>query len=337
MILRLSRLRVPDDRSLEILALVREQVTPRVLEVPGLVTLTYGFRREGAEIGALTVSAWRSFADLEAAMGGPGAADQLRAWLGDLADRVEREHYELVSDPEDVVTLEGAVLGLVWGRLEPNAEAVAHEMVRRVEEAVREAGALALHIARRSGDEGSEILALAHWPSRAALRAFVRGRPQGALDPAFLALLTDWRFETWDCLDLASVLVPPSGPAVVLADDQGRYVDASPGVETVLGVPGVMLIGRSLADLTPPENRNEVAAAWEACLASGHQEGSIELLRPDGRRVHVDFRARANTPEPGVHASILARAGAWPVPPPPFEEVIATAFGSETPVSPASS
>ena len=109
------------------------------------------------------------------------------------------------------------------------------------------------------------------------------------------------------------------------------------GVETVLGVPGVMLIGRSLADLTPPENRNEVAAAWEAFLASGHQEGSIELLRPDGRRVHVDFRARANTPEPGVHASILARAGAGPVPPPPFEEVIAAAFGSETPVSPASS
>jgi PAS domain-containing protein len=127
------------------------------------------------------------------------------------------------------------------------------------------------------------------------------------IDPAFLAQLTRWSFETWDCITPARILVPASGPAVLLADDERRYVDASHGVESVLGVPGEFLLRRTIDELTPPEDRAMVAPAWQAFLEAGSQEGIYSLLRPDGVRLRVAFRAIANHPEPGLHATVLRR------------------------------
>ena len=138
--------------------------------------------------------------------------------------------------------------------------------------------------------------------------------------------MTEWRFETYDCLGPDRFLVPGSGPAVLLADDGGRYVDASPGVEALLGVPGEFILHGELEDITPEENRAEIRVAWRSFLEAGHQEGTVVLRRHDGTRLTVKFRARANCPHPGLHASLLSLPGDDSLDGQRLEQVVAEAF-----------
>ena len=53
------------------------------------------------------------------------------------------------------------------------------------------------------------------WPQREAMSRFVRSRSVLAIDPAFAAHLSEWRFETYNALAPDRLLVPPVGPTVV--------------------------------------------------------------------------------------------------------------------------
>jgi DNA-binding CsgD family transcriptional regulator len=91
---------------------------------------------------------------------------------------------------------------------------------------------------------------------------------------------------------------------MVIADDRRRFVAANAAACLLLRLPEGELLRLSVDDLTPPEGRAVVASLWEAFIREGTQQGSYELLAPDGGRLTVDYSATANI-APGQHLSIL--------------------------------
>ena len=335
MILRLLTAQVADGQDGEVLRRLRSEVVPSMAGLPGLRALTHGFRHEGSTTRHLALSAWDDF---DAILRLAGSLDRpvAGAPLEELLHHVRIDHFELI-EPLDagVVDLDGPVISLVRGALAPNSDAQAIDMIRNTREEVTAAGVLALHLGRRIHERRTEIVVLAVWRDRSSLRRFARDRPTGPIDPAFIAHLTSWSFETYDCLGLGRIEVPAAGPAVLLADDEGAYVDASPGVEAVLGIPGELLLHRSVAELTGPERQSDFGAAWAAFLRDRHQEGTYALRLPDGRDVTVRFRAVADVPEIGLHASVLTLPDT-PDDGRPVHELVAEAF-SEPADPPAAS
>ncbi|MFP5350512.1 MAG: PAS domain S-box protein, partial [Gammaproteobacteria bacterium] len=92
--------------------------------------------------------------------------------------------------------------------------------------------------------------------------------------------------------------------AILLADDAGRYVDANPAALALLGYTREQLLEQTVASLSPPERREAFAQAWSDFRARGEQSGEYELVRRDGGRVTLAYRAVANI-LPGLHLSIL--------------------------------
>lgn len=115
----------------------------------------------------------------------------------------------------------------------------------------------------------------------------------------------------WSRASFRSSLIP-----MVIADDERRYVAANPAACLLLRLPEDRVLGLRIEELTPRENRSQVESLWHAFIMAGVQEGTFELLMPDGGRVTVDYSATANV-EPGRHLSILMfppAAGKGPVP-----------------------
>ena len=90
--------------------------------------------------------------------------------------------------------------------------------------------------------------------------------------------------------------------AIVVADDDGRYVDCNPAAEELFGAPRRELLGRSVADFAPADA--DVGAAWKDFRHKGTAMGTFRLLRPDGGERHVEFSATADV-MPGRHVSVL--------------------------------
>src|SRR4051794_18400475 len=92
--------------------------------------------------------------------------------------------------------------------------------------------------------------------------------------------------------------------AILLADDQGRYVDANPAACTLLGYDREELLRRGVFDITPMPDGEAGRAAWAAFVRDGRQAGEYALSRRDGSTAVVEYRAVANV-QPGLHLSVL--------------------------------
>ncbi len=90
--------------------------------------------------------------------------------------------------------------------------------------------------------------------------------------------------------------------ALVLADDDGTYLDVNPAACELYGLPHDELLGKTAADFAPPGF--DFDAAWDGFLDVGSMRGEFELVRPDGDTRVADFAARANI-RPGEHLSVL--------------------------------
>ncbi|AUV82022.1 hypothetical protein C2R22_10480 [Salinigranum rubrum] len=90
--------------------------------------------------------------------------------------------------------------------------------------------------------------------------------------------------------------------ALVLADDEGTYLDANPAACDLFGLPRAELVGRSVGDFAAPGF--DFDAAWDGFLGAESMRGEFELVRPDGDTRVTDFTARANI-RPGEHLSVL--------------------------------
>lgn len=103
----------------------------------------------------------------------------------------------------------------------------------------------------------------------------------------------------WSQASFRNSLVP-----MVIADDARRYVAANSAACLLLRMSEKGVCQLRIDDLTPPESRAAVEPLWNEMIREGVQQGTFELMMPDGGRVRVDYSATANV-EPGRHLSVL--------------------------------
>lgn len=92
--------------------------------------------------------------------------------------------------------------------------------------------------------------------------------------------------------------------AILLADDEARYVDANPAACHLTGLTREELLQKNVWDLTPEPEKESGLQLWREFLRAGQQAGEYTLRRKDGTLRIVEFRAVANI-LPGLHLSIL--------------------------------
>jgi PAS domain S-box-containing protein len=96
---------------------------------------------------------------------------------------------------------------------------------------------------------------------------------------------TGWEGPFW-------LIFERSSNAIVLFDDERRYVDVNPAAVALLGrTREELLETSSFANIAPAERRI-AAREWKAFLESGEYSGTRALVRPDGSEVEIDYAAR---------------------------------------------
>ena len=92
--------------------------------------------------------------------------------------------------------------------------------------------------------------------------------------------------------------------AIVLADDEARYVEANPAACALFGRSREEMLRRRVPELAPPSLRPDAERAWREFRKAGSQKGEFEVARPDGSIRMVEYSAKADV-VPGRHLSIL--------------------------------
>jgi PAS domain S-box-containing protein len=93
--------------------------------------------------------------------------------------------------------------------------------------------------------------------------------------------------------------------AVLIADDDRRYVEANPAAGELLGVVPEQIRGRFVDEFVKGEVQgNEVGTAWQHFQTAGVQRGECRLRRADGTFLDVEYSAASNF-VPGLHLSVL--------------------------------
>lgn len=92
--------------------------------------------------------------------------------------------------------------------------------------------------------------------------------------------------------------------AMILADDDARYVDVNPAACALLGYSREELVGLTAWDVSAPGMLDEGRRLWKVFTAGGHLSGEYLLRRKDGSLVLVEFNAVANV-RPGLHLTII--------------------------------
>lgn len=90
--------------------------------------------------------------------------------------------------------------------------------------------------------------------------------------------------------------------AMLIADDEGRYLDANPAACAIFGLSKDELTGRSIIEFM--ETDFDFAGAWGSFLDQGWQTGEFRLARPDKTMRDLEFSATARI-LPGRHLSVL--------------------------------
>ncbi len=90
-----------------------------------------------------------------------------------------------------------------------------------------------------------------------------------------------------------AIVFHPSAP-ILLADDNRQYRDASVGAGNLLGVPREAIIGRTVDDFVEPSLKPVISERWRAFLEEGEQEGTLQLVGPDGASRDVHYLAKRN-------------------------------------------
>jgi two-component system cell cycle sensor histidine kinase/response regulator CckA len=89
--------------------------------------------------------------------------------------------------------------------------------------------------------------------------------------------------------------------AILIADDDGRYVDVNHAACELLGRERGAVLGLTVADIST--SVVDAKAAWAAFLEAGESTGSFAVVRPDGEKRELEFAAKANV-LPGRHLSV---------------------------------
>ncbi len=94
--------------------------------------------------------------------------------------------------------------------------------------------------------------------------------------------------------------------AILLASDEGWYVDANPAACTMLGFAREELLQTPMNEIVVDgKSAADVGHKWAEFQREGTQRGLIRLRRKDGSLITAEYSAVANV-LPGVHLSILS-------------------------------
>lgn len=90
--------------------------------------------------------------------------------------------------------------------------------------------------------------------------------------------------------------------AIVIADDDGYYVEANPAASKLFGLPHSQIISKKITDFLHPDFNFELA--WRIFKEQQQETGSLSIVRPDGTVRNVEYSAIANF-LPGLHLAVL--------------------------------
>ena len=91
--------------------------------------------------------------------------------------------------------------------------------------------------------------------------------------------------------------------AVVVADDERRFIALNDAAVEILGMERIDLLGRRIDEFFSSAAGEDIPAAWRSFIAEGMQIGICELSTPGPRR-RFEYRAKSNFAQ-GVHLSVL--------------------------------
>ncbi len=91
--------------------------------------------------------------------------------------------------------------------------------------------------------------------------------------------------------------------AIVVADEDMRYVDANAAAVELTGYSRDELLGMRISDLFLPADQ-ALDDSWARFRDQGRDEGQLTLRRKDGAAVVIEYRAVANF-IPGLHLSVM--------------------------------
>ena len=90
-----------------------------------------------------------------------------------------------------------------------------------------------------------------------------------------------------------AIVFYPSAP-ILIADNDRRSRDASPGAVKLLGSTRDKIIGRPLDEFLDPTFKSRISELWQVFLQRGEQEGLLPLVLPDGSSREVGYVAKGN-------------------------------------------
>ncbi len=82
--------------------------------------------------------------------------------------------------------------------------------------------------------------------------------------------------------------------ALLVVDDQRRYRRVNPAGARLLGASCERVLRRRIEDFTPPEHWAVLDELWNRFQRDGALQGYYEVLRGDGSRVLIEYRAKWN-------------------------------------------
>jgi PAS domain S-box-containing protein len=298
-ILRVFRgdVRFADALALE--SFVRERAIPSALAIPGLLAFQPAIARSEEGLRLVLVSTWTEFGailaqghDLDTPIAMPDAAGIVAGGRG--------EHYELVFGSGRGLPLTSSTLRITRVPLERGYEASYFELARaHAERLLENADLVAFLLGRRTLEDTTEALVATVWDD------VQEEVPSGLLGGAEAAGYHASPPETELLRALSVAPASEHAPAILLADDERRYLHATRAAAELTGHSVAALLSMRVDDLTAPELRDAVPGMWERFLAMGSMSSRFALRRRDGSEVAVRFSARARSPWPGSHASMF--------------------------------
>lgn len=91
--------------------------------------------------------------------------------------------------------------------------------------------------------------------------------------------------------------------AMLIADDQGRYVEVNPATCKFLNLDREKILGRTLADFCAVPPKETLRRQWQVFLRQGHSQGTVTLKAAHGEHRVVEYVNTANFC-PHLHLSI---------------------------------
>lgn len=93
--------------------------------------------------------------------------------------------------------------------------------------------------------------------------------------------------------------------AILIADNEGHYLNANPAACRKLGVPSTEdIVGKGVADFFFPDRKEAFIPMWEKFIEAGSMAGEMPYVTPNGVAKYFEFSAVANY-MPNRHLSVL--------------------------------